>query len=73
MESQLSEVMRIEIKMKMQMIQSVSSVNLIQMRLMKMLYNGKQMMNAESRLCVDSQWIQVMNGKSLLKVINNPK
>jgi NADH:ubiquinone oxidoreductase subunit 3 (subunit A) len=55
-ESQLIEVMN----MKMQMIQFVSIVNLIQMRLMKVIHKMKNRINEEFEQSKESQLIQVM-------------
>jgi hypothetical protein len=49
--------------MKMQMIQFVSILNLIQMKLMKCSDNLKNMMNKEFQHFVESQLIEVRNMK----------
>jgi hypothetical protein len=59
MESQLIEVM----KLKMQMIQFVSIVILIQMKSMKVNNNMKNISNKEFQHLMESQLIQVMNMK----------
>jgi hypothetical protein len=64
---QLKESILIEvIKMKMHLIQFVSIVNLIQMKLMKMIYNRKNIPNQEIEQSKESQLIEVMNMKMLL-------
>jgi hypothetical protein len=49
--------------MKMQMIQNVSIVNLIQMKWMKVIYKNKNMTNKEFQHFVESKLIEVMNMK----------
>jgi hypothetical protein len=56
-ESQLTEVRM----MKMQMIQFLSNLNLIQMKLMKVIHRMKNMMNKEFQHFVESQLIEVRN------------
>jgi hypothetical protein len=59
LESGLIEVMI----QKMQMIQCGSSVNLLQMWLMKAIYTNKNRMNQEFQHCLESGLIEVMNMK----------
>jgi hypothetical protein len=61
LESKLIEVM----KMKMLQIQFVSTVNLIQMRLMKVIHKMKSMMNKEYQHFLELKLIEVMIEKML--------
>jgi hypothetical protein len=51
------------VKTKMQRIQFVSIANLIQMKLMKVIYTLKSMMSQEVQHCVESQLIEGMKMK----------